>query len=283
VAASPERSIAGFHLSKLFSSTADLLGIIRQLQRTDQTVRRECFNQDLGLPYTPQGGQLTEQVLDDCRRDYAHGPVRGERPFMGVDVGVTLHVVIRGPLDANGERPQRFAGDVTTFDELGRLIREYRPRRVVVDAMPETRMARKLQADFPDGLVWLAYYTDELKDERTVRFDGKNGTVLVDRTRSLDATLSGFSEVVQENTLPAAARDIGGGDYYRHLTTPVRAIEERMGRVGAQIGRVGTAVARYVSDGPDHYAHSENYCWVASQAADAPKLGVAIGRGARGW
>ena len=137
-------------------------------------------------------------------------------------------------------------------------------------------MARRLQADFPDGLVWLAYYTDESKDERPARFDAKQGTVTIDRTRSLDATLSGFSEAVQENTLPAAARDIGGGDYYRHLTAVVRVIEERA-------GRAGTAVARYVAAGADHYCHSENYCWAAAQAADTPKLGVAIGRGARGW
>ena len=247
-----------------------------QLQRTDETIRKECFNQDLGLPYTPRGGQLTDAVLDACRRDYAHGPVKGERPFMGVDVGAVLHVVIRGPLDANGERPQRFAGEVATFDELGRLIREYRPRRVVVDAMPETRMARALQADFPEGLVWLAYYTEESKDERPARFDARNGTVTLDRTRALDATLAGFSEAVQENTLPAAARAIGGGDYYRHLTALVRVVEERA-------GRAGTAVARYVAPGADHYAHAEAYCWAATQAAGTTSLGVAIGRGAKGW
>ncbi len=55
--------------------------------QVDETVRKECFNQDLGLPYKPRGGQLTNEMLDACRRDYSHGPVRGERPFMGVDVG----------------------------------------------------------------------------------------------------------------------------------------------------------------------------------------------------
>lgn len=276
VATYPERPIAGFHLSKLFSATADLGAIIAQLQKADESVRKECFNQDLGLPYKPRGGQLTQETLDDCRRDYGHGPVKGERPFMGVDVGSVLHVVVRGPLNAEGERPQRFAGEVATFDELGRLIRQYRPRRVVVDALPETRMARALQADFPDGLVWLAYYTEGSKDEAAVRFDQKNGTVVVDRTRSLDATLSGFSAVVQEHTLPAGARGISGGDYYRHLTAPVRVVEQSS-------GRAGTDVARYVAEEPDHYAHAENYCWVAAQAAKVPTLGVAVGRGTKGW
>lgn len=296
VATYPERRVAGFHLTKLFSYTADLLAIIAQLREIDETKRKECFNQDLGEPYTPRGGQLTVEDLDRCRRDYAHGAVRGERPFMGVDVGSLLHVVIRGPLNAEGERPQRFAGELTTFDELGRLIRQYRPRRVVIDALPETRMARQLQAQFPDGLVWLAYYTEESKDEGPVRFDFKNGTVTVDRTRALDATMEGFSEVMQENTLPAAARDIGGGDYYRHLTALVRVVEERAGRAGIAVPRYVTSDSDPMTGGgpqdddrrrrkgaADHYAHAENYCWVATQSAGTPKLGVAIGRGVKGW
>ena len=275
VAAYPERTVAGFHLTKLFSATADLLAIVAQLRKTDETIRKECYNQDLGEPYTPRGGQLTAEDLDRCRREYGHGPVRGERPFMGVDVGTVLHVVIRGPLNADGERPQRFAGEVATFDELGRLIRLYRPKRVVIDALPETRMARQLQADFPDGLVWLSYYTEGSKDEKAARFDQKHGTVTVDRTRALDAMMAGFSEVVQENTLPAAARDIGAGDYYRHMTELVRVVEDS--------GRTGTAVARYVAPGADHYGHAEVYSWVASQAATTPGLGVAVGRGVKGW
>lgn len=276
VAEFPERPVAGFHLTKLFSATANLNAIIDQLRTVNEAVRKECFNQDLGLPYKPRGGQLTEELLDACRRDYAHGPIKGERPFMGVDVGNALHVVIRGPLNAEGERPQRFAGELATFDELGRLIRQYRPRRVVIDALPETRMARALQADFPDGLIWLAYYTESSKDEAPTRFDQKQGTVIVDRTRSLDATLSAFSEVMQESTLPAAARSISGGDYYRHLTEPVRVVEHLA-------GRAATDVARYVSEKADHYAHAENYCWVAAQATRVPTLGIAVGRGTKGW
>lgn len=273
VATYPSRPIAGFHLTKLFSHTVDLGAIVDRLSRPDETVRKECYNQDLGLPYTPRGGQLTDQVLDMCRRDYRHGPVAGERPFIGVDVGTVLHVVVRGPANEQGEHPQRFAGEVTTFDELGQLIRRFHPRRVVIDAMPETRMARQIQSDFPKGLVWLAYYSEDSKEERAVRQDEKNGVVLMDRTRSLDATLSGFSEAIQENTLPAAARDIGRGDYYRQLTGIVRVVDQRAYRTAA----------RYVSTGPDHYAHAENYCWAASQVAGTPRLGVVAGRAARGW
>jgi hypothetical protein len=123
--------------------------------------------------------------------------------------------------------------------------------------------------------VSLSYYTEGSKDEKAARFDAKHATMTVDRTRALDAMMAGFSEVVQENTLPAAARDIGAGDYYRHMTELVRVVEDS--------GRTGTAVARYVAPGADHYSHAENYCWVATQAASTSGLGVAIGVGVKGW
>jgi len=115
VATYPGREVVGFHLTKLFSSTTPLLQVVRNLQEVDETKRREAYNQDLGEPYTPRGGQLTDQVLDACRREYAHGPA-GANAVMGVDVGNLLYTVIRGPADPEtGERPQRFAGG-----EIGR-------------------------------------------------------------------------------------------------------------------------------------------------------------------
>lgn len=270
VAAFPSRPVAGFQLTKLFSATTNLLTIVAALQETNQTKRKETFNQDLGMAYKPRGGQLTEDVLDACRREYAHGPDKDLRPVMGVDVGELLNVVIRGPLNSNGERPQLFAGEVLTFEEAGRLMKQYKVKRCVVDGLPETRKAREFQNSFPDGRVWLAYYTDDSKEEKAVRYneDPAKRHVILDRTRSLDTTFSLFVDEV--NTLPADAREIR--NYYAQMQAPVRVIEN---------SRTGQ-VARYVESGPDHYAHAENYCWAASQA---PRFipGVPLGVGVSGW
>ncbi|NJN53991.1 MAG: hypothetical protein HC804_04065, partial [Anaerolineae bacterium] len=77
VAARPGVKVVGFHLSKLFSPTGDLLAIVDALQEVDETKRRETINQDLGLPYKPRGANITDVVLDECRRQYAHGAVKG--------------------------------------------------------------------------------------------------------------------------------------------------------------------------------------------------------------
>lgn len=255
VVAFPERPIAGFHLTKFMSGVLNLLAIVESLRTTDETKRKETYNQDLGLPYQPRGGQLTDETLDACRRDFAHKPVGGEKTVLGADVGKVLHVVIRGPQDIEtGERPQRFAGEVESFEALGRLIRQYNVERAVVDALPETRKARELQESLRKGLVWLAYYTSQKTGSKRMdeaQWVEADGVVNLDRTRTLDVTFGRFYD--HSNTLPGDAKNIP--DYYAHMKASVRALEDGPG---------GQKVAVYVASQADHYAHAENYCTSAS-------------------
>lgn len=264
VARYPERPVVGFHPTKLTTPLASLLAIVQNLMTTDETKRRETFNQDLGETYTPRGGQLTDEVLDSCRRNYGHGPLAtGGEVVMGVDVGKVLHGAIRGPVEpASGETPQLWAGEIDTWDELGRLVRRFRVQTLVIDALPETTKAREFQAQFKPGVVWLAYYGGAEKRSEPAQWDEANGIVNLDRTRTLDATFSRFYEGL--NTLPANARDLK--DYYAHLKAPVRTLETN---------RSGITVARYVEAGPDHLAHAENYCLAARSA---PRPGLVVGR-----
>ncbi len=257
VATNPKVETMGFHLTKLFSPTAVLDELVANLQTTDETKRREAFNQDLGLPYLPKGGQLTDETLDACRRDYAHGPKPNERTILGADVGKTIHVVIRSEElePETGERAQRFAGEVESFESLGRLMRQYNVSRAVIDALPETREARKLQASFPKGVMWLAYYVNQragTKYQAPEIWNDTEGVVNLDRTRSMDRMFSRFFEL--KNTLPGNIRVIAG--YYEMLKAPVRVLEDGPG---------GEKVAVYREATADHFAHAENYCEVAGQ------------------
>lgn len=261
VARYPSRRIAGYHLTKLFSHTADLLDIVQRLQTVDETTRRETYNQDLGIVYQPRGGQITDGLLNDLRRDYGMTPVKGEQTYMGVDVGSLLHVVIRGQLSPNAERklerPLRFAGAVESFAQVTALMARYNVRTCVVDALPETRAARDFQAMHPAHRVWLAYYTGDIGNKRAEAADWskKEGIVNVDRTRTLDMTMAAL--VGGEHTLAANIQTVP--DYYAHLKAPVRVVDDPTSRQ-----RSGQVVARYVETGPDHFAHAENYCTVAT-------------------
>lgn len=265
----PDRDLVGFHPTKLTTPLADLLTIVKSLQTTDETKRRETFNQDLGETHTPRGGQLTDDTLDDCRRDYGHGPSPTTTEiFMGVDVGKVLHGVIRGPIEVHtGETPQLWAGEIDTWDELGRMVRRFKVKSLVIDALPETTKAREFQTQFKPGMVWLAYYAgSDAGNKKTdaAQWDEANYIVNLDRTRSLDTTFSRFYESL--NTLPANARDIK--DYYTHLKASVRTLETK---------RNGITVARYVESGPDHLAHAENYC-LAARSAPRPATPVTRSR-----
>lgn len=267
VARHPQRDVVGFHPTKLTAPLGNLLAIVKGLQTTDETKRREVFNQDLGEVYTPRGGQLTDDVLDACRRDYAHGPLASrDDVVMGVDVGKVLHGVIRGPVDpVSGETPQLWAGEIDTWDELGRMMRRFNVRVLAIDALPETTKAREFQATFPPGVVWLAYYSSsDSKRAEAASWDEANSVANLDRTRTLDATFSRFYEGL--NTLPAHARNIK--DFYAHLKAPVRTLETR---------RNGITVAVYVEASADHLAHAENYCH-AARSAPRPAAPVARSR-----
>lgn len=255
VAAEPGQDTVGYHVTKFMSPLVDLSQIVSNLDTVDETKRREAFNQDLGETYTPRGGSLTLDILDACKRDYATSPVAGETCFMGVDVGRVWHVVIRGKINEKGERPLRFAGDVPNAEEVGRLIRLYNPRTVVIDALPETSKVRELQAEHRKYLIWPAYYGVQKvgsKKEDALAWDYKEQIVNMDRTRTLDETFARFID--HSNTLPANATDIR--DYYAHLMASVRVLEK---------DTYGQEVARYIESGPDHFAHAENYCMAASE------------------
>jgi hypothetical protein len=264
VATRPGVDVVGFHVTKFFSPTTQLIQVVKNLDTVDETARKEAFNQDLGEPYTPRGGQMTDDQLDACRRDYAHGPVKDEATVMGVDVGKVLHTVIRGAIDPEtGERPQRFAGEVESWARLAAIAAQYHVTAAVIDALPETTKTREFQAGYKGGRVWLSYYVGQRtgtknEDPRAWNFD--EGVVNCDRTRTLDEMYAAIT--AKSSTLPGHARDVR--DYYAQLKAPVRVVERSAS---------GQPVAMYVEGtNPDHFAHAENYCHVAMHAPKAPEV-----------
>lgn len=253
VATYPDRPVAGFHVSKLFSAQMRLLDVVYNADTVDDTKRKEFFNQDLGLPYLPRGGHLEADQIDACRGDYGHGPDYFASCAMGVDIGRTNHVVIRTfPDFITGRTKQLYCG-TSDWDGLDRLVKIYRPRVVVIDALPETSKAREFQEKYPRNMVWLSYYVNQVqgnKREQFAVFDIKERKVLVDRTRSLDATFAGFYGAT--STLPHHIR--GVEDYYNHLRSCIRILKE---------DSTGQEVATYIETGPDHYAHACNYVTIA--------------------
>ena len=249
-----DRPVHGYHISRLFSAQRQLEEIIEGLQSTDESQRQQVYNQALGLVYRSLNSvSLTDEILDACRREYAHGP-RAGGAFCGIDVGRVLNVVIRG-----SDWGQRWAGQVKDFDEVEPLLRQYGVLVTVVDANPETRAARQFQARHSAGSVWLAYYVQgrESKAMEPWAWDMEALTVKADRTRVMDATLAQFrlaaADKTRGATLPLNARDVP--DYYAQMKAPERKTRD---------DRQGNRVAYYDESGPDHFAHAEAYAYMAA-------------------
>lgn len=153
------------------------------------------------------------------------------------------------------------------------MMRRFNVGTLVIDALPETKKARELQASFPEGTVWLAYYTTQKvgsKRAEPVQWVGEetvngqrawNGVVNMDRTQTLDEMFAEFAE--GRATLPANARE--APEYYAHLKAPVRVLEDGPG---------GQKIAAYVESSPDHLAHAENYCLAARAAPRVAPVSV---------
>ena len=92
-------------------------------------------------------------MLNECRKCY-RWPVAQSRPesvrLMGVDVGEVLHVIIRERVFHDGVKELKLilAVNVPGFSQVAQLIREWRPKRVVIDAQPEIHKVMELKDKF---------------------------------------------------------------------------------------------------------------------------------------
>lgn len=259
VAAYPDRPVHGYMITGLASARKALGEILAGLASTDESVRMQTYNQKLGLTYRVSGAKsLSTSSLNLCKREYLMGPRPGDT-YMGIDIGRLLHVVIRAKL-GNGDRPLRWAEEVETFEDASRLMRQYSVRVCVVDALPETHAVRDFQKANP-GRVWLAYYPEQKRGSKEVepeQWKPDDGVVNLDRTRTLDKMFGRFIDAARGdpgNSLPINADSFP--DYYNQIKAPERVLRSSSD---------GNQVAVYVESGPDHYAHAENYCAVASSA-----------------
>ena len=243
VAQNPGSDIRGYHISQIISPTVTAVELETAWNdaQGDASKLEDFYNSKLGLPYVPEGDRLTPELVRARRGEYDSLPA-ADAAVMGVDVGALLHYVISVPGD--GKRRVARAGTVSEFEELDQLVERYSIYACVVDALPETREARKF-ADRNPGLVYLAYYTDPREG---LKIKEDQGEVHLARTEAIDGTFSRYFTKTVE--LP---RDIPD-EYAKHLSSLVRTYETN---------KKGQQVAVYKRVGPDHYAHADVYCETA--------------------
>lgn len=240
----PGRLKSGRHTSKLFAGTSPLIEIYGNFVDglTDETKMQRFYNADLGLAYTAEGAKITEQMLFDCMEDYLPGPEAGVI-VAGVDVGKHYHYVIMKLLP-EGTFKTLCIGKTLDTGTLITILKQYEVKVLVIDALPETREARKICGHFKIGFVC---YFGNTKSDTT---DLVKKIITVQRTPSLDA--------VKEAVLTKAIAYPGNlkslGEFLKHMTVSVRAFDEKRNVYDWVHGSQ-----------PDHYFLATAYCLIAKR------------------
>jgi hypothetical protein len=259
VAAYPDRAVRGYHITQALSPRVTPQELLDDWRAAEGDTFKEqgFYNMRRGEAYAAKGQQIDDALLRSLVADY-FPLASGRGCSMGVDVGAVLHVRI----SQRAEGDLRQAVHTTTvkeFTELDALMRTYQVAGCVVDALPETREARKFQ-ERHRGRVWLAYYHDNAKTPTAVwgeQGTAHEGTVRLHRTQACDAMRDRMLNrrlLLPKNAATLEPRDARTGlsHWFQHLTAPVR--------VRRQDAR-GTENTTWVTPGdrPDHFFHAEVY------------------------
>jgi hypothetical protein len=250
----PRVARRGYHVSKLIVPGEDIAALVEAHRVTAEDDVTSHYNFDLGEPYAPKGGSLSEELVRACRRDWVC-PDRydgGDWVTMGVDVGKVLHVRI-SEWRSSGNAVPLFLGEVGEFSDLHRLMERYQVNFCIVDERPEERMAKEFRQAHR-GRVRLIRWSSEEQHE-DIREDDAQGIVTVRRTWAFDQTVAAFE--AQARLLP---KDLPP-DYLRHCTAPHRVTETNAR---------GQKVARYVNQRRNDYFLAEVHDWLAKQIRGIP-------------
>lgn len=261
VHAYPNRDWQGFRVSKLFARLSPK-GTMRSLYRSwvkavgNDLKTQIFFNSDLGLPFSSKGARISRAMLNDCRRRYEYPPrhvSRSNGRFMGVDVGETLHVILRERVRSENGSSMRLIGAwaVPGFSAVAQLIREWKPDRVVIDSLPEIHKVMELKADF--SRVFSSRFQESTN---VLSVNKQKREVSMNRTAILDYVRQGVE--MQTLLLPMEAEFIEDGEYYAHMMASTRILEPN---------ETNPEKSRFVwkeGSRPDHFFLAEAYCMQAS-------------------
>lgn len=281
VARRPEvKRIRGYHVPWFAFPSVSLRELCVAAISTDPEQVIEFFRSDLGLPYEPKGSRLTGEMLKKLSAELEGGRlpqgVAWRNVTMGVDVGARFHYRISG----EGPGKRRYvlaAGSVKTWDELDRLMADYKVRHAVVDAAPELHGAEAWSSKHK-GKVLRAYYQPlkgdlfRLPSDEERKMHGLKTTkpkqlrkdvVQIDRTMAMDTI---YSLVATGGELwPAEVHD--DPEVVAHMTAPVRVVKT---------DEDGQPFATWVHTKPDHVYHAAVYDLVALKTLPKVTPGVLV-------
>ena len=224
----------------------------------DPSKLTQFYNNRLAMPYTAPGAKLTPEMLDDARQTGEKTQEDGDVPPMhtlkasfnmngwiaqekknpiekrvpdfenyivtcGVDVGSTLDYRISLTNTISGVRTMLDVGKLNSFSQLKTRLQSFDVDICVIDKNPEERKVREFQEEIFDDKMTKARIVIWSHKESTdipLEFDNQKGIVRASIHLAYDAS---FSDVAsRRNVLPANARTLINGQYYKEMCASIR-------------------------------------------------------------
>src|SRR4030042_1639564 len=263
-----DESHRSFYINQLYSYSMTPAEIASAYFRGigDEAALVEFYNSKLGLAYIPDGGQVTDEEIENSLRRYTKGesrPAVGSNRLitMGINQGKWNHVAIMeyftvgkyDEVDINaatiGKLLWEGKFDASDFTTLDRLMSEWQVLAAVIDADPQINDARRFARSFP-GYVWLCRYRRGATGKELQESEPDTGAPMltVDRTNWLDASMGRFHS--NRILLPV---DVSL-EFRENIKNLVRTYEK---------DELGNSRAVYLNTGPDHFGHALNYAEMA--------------------
>jgi len=262
-----EEDHRSFYINQMYSYTVKPYELAMAYFRGvgDEAAMVEFYNSKQGLPYIPDGGQVTDGEIERAIRRYVKSEQRPDVGtdrciVMGIDQGKMNHVVIveyllKGDnlMDINASAFAKVLAEFKLpgddFTLLDPLMREWQIKACVIDADPQINDARRFARRFP-GYVYLCRYRRGVTGKELQLSEEHSGSPIltVDRSNWLDASMGRFHS--DRIHLPADT----SLEFKDHIKALVRTYEK---------DDQGNPKAIYLNTSSDHYAHAYNYAEIA--------------------
>jgi hypothetical protein len=252
----------GYHVSRLLAPWVSADRLLQEM--TGYTSLKESWNQVLGLARASEEHGVTLDVVQGCEDERCRLHVTAPAEALctaGVDQGAREIFVIVSGISPVGNRQIMWIDKIPidlAFAQLELLIRQFNIQNMVIDSLPNTASARALALKFP-GRIWLCQYKELVKEQ--IKWVPEEFMVYAARTETLQNM---YEDIIWRRT--SFPKHEKFDEFKTHLLALVPDRVER--------GVFNETIIRYVNNGPDHFAHANNYDLIARARTSRRQISI---------
>jgi hypothetical protein len=248
----PDRGddMVGWRISQLNSIYVEPAKILKLFLDPPNGNISEIYNSKLAQAHIAAENRLTVgEVLSLCDSTRSMATEDSGPCYLGADVGSLIHCVI-GKKNWHGKPEIIHIASFPDWNHLDSLMKRFNVSRAVIDALPETRLAREF-ARRHKGKVYCCFYNQNQKG--AYGWNERELTVTANRTEALDASHNEINQGLI--TLPAESDTVRG--FAIQLANVARVLQTDP--------ETGSSRYVYIQTGPDHFRHAQSYEAMARQ------------------